>query len=241
MRYNLTYKPFGDKAILIEWPKKIDPNILSDLISHKKTILDNNIKEIVEIINAYNSLTVKYLSTINNIYDEISRLKVLYSTKNKSEEQQNFKWEIPVCYHPEFGVDLRDLCGKRKLSEPEIIALHSQVVYTVYFIGFIPGFLYLGGLPKKLHTDRKADPALRVPKGAVAIGGGQTGVYPAESPGGWHVIGNTPVHFFDVDNDPPCFAKPGDQIVFKAVSRKEYSEVAVAVKNGGYSLVKHGI
>lgn len=226
---------------MIEWPKKIDPNILSDLISYKNRILENDIKEIVELISAYNSITIKYKSTINNIYDEISRLEVLYLAEIKMVEQQNFRWEIPVCYHREFSIDLADLCRQKNMTAPEIISLHSRAVYTVYFIGFIPGFLYLGGLPKKLHTDRKSNPALRVPKGAVAIGGGQTGIYPAESPGGWHVIGNTPVSFFDVTRNSPCFAKSGDQIVFEAISPEEYEQVAAAVKNDDYTIVKHSL
>ena len=125
---------------------------------------------------------------------------------------------------------------EKKLSKEVIIKRHSQAVYTVYFIGFLPGFLYLGGLDKSLYMPRKSTPRLQIEKGAVAIGGNQTGVYPSASPGGWNIIGNPPIAFFNPKLKTSCFAKPGDRLVFKPVSLKEYENIKILVDSGVYQL-----
>ncbi len=118
----------------------------------------------------------------------------------------------------------------------EVIALHTAPVYKVYFIGFLPGFLYLGGLSNKLIMPRKITPSLHVEKGSVAIGGNQTGVYSLDSPGGWHVIGKSPVDFFNVSFEKPCFAKPGDCIQFMSISEKKYNDIRTKVNKDCFVL-----
>ena len=136
----------------------------------------------------------------------------------------------------EFGIDLEALSNSINLSVEEIIELHSKPFYIIYFIGFLPGFLYLGGLDSKLQTPRKANPRLKVPKGSVAIGGNQTGIYPSESPGGWNIIGKSPINFFNLKNDTPCFAKPGDKLQFYPISKDKYSDIEVMVEGNVYQL-----
>ncbi|MDJ0644749.1 MAG: 5-oxoprolinase subunit PxpB [Flavobacteriaceae bacterium] len=224
-RYNLSYKPFGKRAILIEWPAKIDENILNDILNFKISILNSYTKEKVEVISAYNSLTINYYTTIENIYSEFSALKALYQQQNTQKKLKSKLWKIPVCYDEKFGIDLEEISQEKELSKSEIIRLHSNPKYTVFFIGFLPGFLYLGGLPKALHFPRKMNPRISVEKGAVGIGGSQTGVYPQQSSGGWNIIGNSPISFFDRKNPEPCFAKPGDKIQFVPIDIKMHSEI----------------
>jgi inhibitor of KinA len=145
-------------------------------------------------------------------------------------------WQIPVCYNDEFGIDLEFVSKQKSLTKTQIIQRHSQVNYRVFFIGFLPGFLYLGGLDKSLHIPRKSSPRLAVKKGAVAIGGSQTGIYPGVSPGGWNIIGNSPISFFDVTKEQPCFAKAGDFIQFKSVSIEEYRDIKEQVIRGVYKI-----
>jgi len=216
--YKLTYKQYGEQAILIEWPLKIDENILKDIINYKNKIVNYNIKVIVDVINTYNSLTIIYHTTIDNIYNEILTLKSIYEEVSAFEQENNYCWSIPVCYDECFGLDLKEISVKNKLSIDEIIALHSSPFYTVFFIGFLPGFLYLGGLPKRLNLKRRSIPRLVVEKGSVGIGGAQTGVYSMQSAGGWNIIGKSPIPFFDVSKENPCFAKAGDKIKFVPIS-----------------------
>lgn len=134
-------------------------------------------------------------------------------------------WEIPVCYEPEYGKDLGSLAISSRMTVNELIQVHSSVTYRIHFFGFLPGFMYLNGLPKQLHTPRKAVPDLSVDAGSVAIGGTQTGIYPQESPGGWHIIGKTPLAMFRPENKPPVWAFPGDRIKFKPISAEEMEKL----------------
>ncbi len=134
--------------------------------------------------------------------------------------------ELPVCYGGEFGPDLDDLAAFLELTPERVIALHSSAEYMVYFIGFVPGFAYLGGLPRELEAPRLNTPRAKVPGGSVGIAGGQTGVYPLETPGGWRLIGRTPARIFRADREPMSLISLGDRVRFVPVSRDKYAEVA---------------
>ena len=234
--FQLKYKPFGERSILAEWPSEINENILNDVLGFKDKIQIEYIQSNIEVKSAYNSILITYDYTIENINNEILTLKSLYSSKKEVQKTTYKIWKIPVCYDNEFALDLDDISNKKKLSKKDIIQLHSETIYTVFFIGFLPGFLYLGGLNEKLEVARKATPRLRVSKGAIAIGGNQTGVYPNESPGGWNIIGNSPINFFNVNKEFPCFAKAGDKIHFVPISLKEHQELTVLINSGVYQL-----
>lgn len=130
--------------------------------------------------------------------------------------------EIPVCYDPEFALDLERVANHAQISSNEVIDLHSATEYRVICIGFTPGFPYLAGLPKELATPRHATPRKEIPAGSVAIGGAQTGIYPLRSPGGWNVIGRTPLQLFDPEKSPPAFLRAGDRVRFRAITREEF-------------------
>ncbi len=236
MDFELKYKPFSERSILIEWPAEIALNILNDVLIFKDHIENSNIKSILQVNNAYSSILVIYNFTIDKIYDEISILKRLYFSRNSKTKHITRRWKIPVCYDDEFGLDLDEISEEKKCSKTDIVSLHSKADYTVFFIGFLPGFLYLGGLDKRLHVPRKKSPRFEVRKGAVAIGGQQTGIYPNSSPGGWHIIGNTPLEFFDLSKDRPCFANSGDKIQFFPIDRNEYQNILTQIDLGTYQL-----
>ena len=134
-------------------------------------------------------------------------------------------WQVPVCYEEPFAKDLEQLVHQKNIEVSELIALHSSVIYRIHFFGFLPGFMYLHGLPERLHFPRKAVPDRAVPRGSVAIGGAQTGIYPRESPGGWHIIGQTPILLFDREKNPPVWASPGDRLKFVPITSMEMEEL----------------
>ncbi|WP_242204198.1 5-oxoprolinase subunit PxpB [Aestuariivivens insulae] len=243
MPFKLSYKRFGEQAILVEWPKHIDEDILSDLLLFKKKLTTHYEGAAVQINHAYNSILIDYERVNFRFGDEVAALKQVYKTNVTESRLAHNLWKIPVCYNKVFGIDLEALSEVKNITEEEIIQRHTKVTYTVYFIGFLPGFLYLGGLEETLHMPRKATPRLQIEKGAVAIGGNQTGVYPNASPGGWHIIGNSPINFFDITKDCPCFAKAGDRIQFVPVDLKVYEGIKALVDAGVYQLeseVLHG-
>lgn len=237
---SLTYKPYGERSILIEWESKIDVSIHKDIIRYKQ-IIQSNSTQIQSVIVGYHSLLVSYKGLISSFTLAIKELKECYLQETVLETVENFVWEIPVCYDREFGIDLEVLAKQSGLTIEEIIRLHTKPIYQVYFIGFLPGFMYLGGLDKQIHFNRKQTPRLKVPKGSVAIGGSQTGVYPQESAGGWNIIGNTPISFFDRTKKRPCFIKAGDQICFQSITKEVHKEMMWLDKKGIYRCDKKQI
>lgn len=236
MAFNLVYKPYGERSILIEWPSVIEKEILFDLLFFKEKILKSNIKHIVDVNIAYTSLLITYKEIIKDFNNQFLLLKEIYNQEETCSQSVFKQWKIPVCYDAVFGIDLEAISLAKNISKASIIKQHSKANYTVYFIGFLPGFLYLGGLDEVLHFPRKQTPRLKIEKGAVAIGGSQTGIYPNESPGGWNIIGNTPISFFDNTSNNPCFAKPGDSIKFNSISLKEYHKIKALVEAGVYQM-----
>lgn len=229
MIYNLEYSRYNASSILIEWKPVIDKDILQDVLRFKFLIKHKYIKEKVEVIHTYSSILIIYNFTIDNFNAKVLILKSLYFKQIQSQYTKSSLWKIPVCYDAEFGADLDEFSNLKNRSKAEVIELHTQPIYTVFFIGFLPGFLYLGGLNAKLHLDRKITPNLNVKKGAVGIGGNQTGIYPQNSPGGWHIIGNSPIELFNVTSNPPCFIKAGDEIQFHSISVAEHHAISTRI------------
>jgi len=228
------YKQFSEDSILIQTDAKVDEKLLNSLLFYKKSIEEFYGKLIVEVIISYNSLLILYVSTIENIYDRFFELKSLFSQDFLKEGRKKRLWEIPVCYDENICPEIVLFADRKTMSVEEIILLHTAPLYTIHFIGFLPGFLYLSGLNEKLITPRKSVPSQKIETGSVAIGGNQTGVYPSESPGGWHVIGRTPLRFFDVNTEDCCFVAPGDVVKFISCREKEYNDIRFLVSEGVY-------
>lgn len=228
-------KPFGVHAVLIEWPNEVNEVILNKILQFEAVLQSKYLKgPDWEYVPAYNSLlvvnkevTLKYVSFSKQLQD-------WYQNMGDMVPYKRYLWRLPVSYENEFGIDLEEISKQLNIETKEIIALHTSHVYTVYGIGFLPGFMYLGGLPTVLETARKVTPRMIVKKGAVGIAGKQTGIYPQESPGGWNIIGNCPVPIFDATKQEPCFVSVGDQIQFYEVSRAKYDLHKIEVEVGIY-------
>jgi inhibitor of KinA len=236
MNYKLNYFRCNERSVLISWPQKIDENILYDILNFKDGIKENIVKHKVEIIHAYNSILIIYDKTIENFNDTKCHLNSIYNASKGKQNRSNVLWEIPVCYGDAFGFDITTICNDKSISKEELIRLHSTPQYTIFFLGFLPGFPYLGGLDSRLHTPRKSNPKQEVPAGSVAIGAHQTGIYTQNSPGGWHVIGKTPIKLFDPHQSPPCFMEPGHKLRFVPISKDEFLKTEALVKESKYSL-----
>lgn len=229
-------KPFGLHAILVEWPMEVSEVILNNILQFE-AFLKNHCLEGPdwEYVSAYNSLLVVNKKVTLDYPSFSEKLQNWYLNMDEKKPYQKYLWRLPVSYEKEFGIDLDEISQQLSLTETEIIALHTSHIYTVYGIGFLPGFMYLGGLPKVLETARKNTPRMVVKKGAVGIAGKQTGIYPQESPGGWNIIGSCPVPIFDATKKEPCFVTVGDQIQFYEVSRAKYNLHKIEVEVGIYT------
>jgi inhibitor of KinA len=233
-KYKLKYKPLGSIAVLIEWPKAIEEPILKNISIFRNKIHADMGEYVLETVPAYNSLTVFFDTSKIKYSGVVSDLKEIYSTKDQKLLTAYKLWKIPVCYEAEFAADLEEISKHKKLKKEAIVKLHSKALYDVYFIGFLPGFLYLGGLDEKLHYKRRDKPRREIRSGDVGIAGNQTGIYPRVSPGGWNIIGNSPINFFDLNVFPPCFAVAGDKVQFIPIDAEEHARIRQEVESGNY-------
>ncbi|PIF01402.1 MAG: allophanate hydrolase [Maribacter sp.] len=237
--YQISIRSFGEHAVLIEWPNEVDEAILEDIIQFKSFLGQNCLNPGEwEMVAAYSSIT---LINRENTIDHRSfkaQLRIWYRNRVGVKDRERFLWKLPVCYDSDFAIDLGEVAEKLGKTATEIIALHTSNIFTVYGIGFLPGFMYLGGLPKELEVPRRSEPRQKVEKGAVGLAGKQTGIYPQESPGGWNIIGNCSVSIFDAEREEPCFVDVGDKIQFHAISRAEYNLHKIQGEVGIYQFEK---
>ncbi|MBT8205868.1 MAG: 5-oxoprolinase subunit PxpB [Eudoraea sp.] len=237
--FKIQVRSFGERAILVTWPNRVDETLLDDIIAFRMHLQQKVLKSAEwEFVPAYNSLTIINNDTAIELdqYEEV--LMQAYATKRKKKAFKRTLWKLPVCYDPSFGIDLEEVAEALETSTEEIIRLHTDHTYILYGIGFLPGFMYLGGLPNALEVPRKSTPRLEVPKGSVGLAGKQTGVYPQQSPGGWNIIGKCPIPIFNVEKEQPCFVQVGDRIQFYSITKDEYKLHKIEAKVGIYNIEK---
>jgi len=222
---NILFKVFNEESILIHWNDKISIKLIDSIISYKNLIEQELSEILIECVQSINSMMVIYNSNKINPEDLINILEKLNSLGLTVDKTEKRIWSIPVCYDLSFGIDLEDLSTSNSISTDEIIKLHSSTTYSVLSMGFLPGFLYLGMNHKKLYCERKDKPELNIKSGSIGIARDQTGIYPQDSPGGWRIIGRSPISFFNVDEKSPCFTKPGDKIKFQNISLSEFNKI----------------
>jgi len=227
-------KPFGKQAVLLEWPNEISLSTHKEVMGYKKTIDSNYHSMIIETVPAYCSLAV-YLNDKTTPADFITALQAQRIYDERTQKAQKII-QIPVCYDAEFGWDLPKMADTLGLSIDDIILKHTALEYPVYFLGFLPGFPYLGGLDSRIAFPRKATPRQEVIEGSVGIAGSQTGIYTVNSPGGWNIIGRSPLLFFDVTQTAPCLLAPGDRVRFYSISRKHFEDIKTEVATKTYKV-----
>jgi len=225
-KFKVTVQPLGDDFLLVCWPTRISIEISEELLAFEQLIVKQFGEFILGINPAYASLCIRFKKekiSFENFKKILLEAYQIFGFKIVKTEKY---WEIPVCYHPELGPDLLDCCEQTKLDLEDFINLHTVPLYRIYFIGFLPGFLYLGGLNKKLFIPRKTTPRPKVPAGAVGIAGVQTGIYPQASPGGWQLIGQTKVSLFNPTQQPPTPFCAGDYLKFTAISKTVFARAS---------------
>lgn len=209
--YPIKIIPYSAHALLIQWPEEIDEDILQDVLAFKAR-LEGAFPEAL-LTPCYHSLLLVCRKLIKDIKGTIEVVLAQYEGRYL-EPLESKVFEIPVDYQSEVGMDLGEVCQALNMSIPTFIEWHTSPLYTVFGLGFLPGFMYLGGLPEAIHYPRRDRPRLRVPAGAVGIGGRQTGIYPMEAPGGWQLIGYSDFQVIDRSGPPIFQVKVGDQIRF---------------------------
>lgn len=234
-----TISRFGDHGILIRYPKKIDQRIHKALTQYSHYLVDE-FSEIIEGFTIAYQESAFYLHPEVSVDNTIEQFVQRFNDANLLEEIQEKPtiFKIPVCYESPFALDIEEIAEIKNIKISKIIKLHTKPVYPIYFIGFSPGFPYLGGMSDKIAFPRKASPRSNVEPGSVGIAGTQTGIYPNESPGGWNIIGRSPLNFFDAEKENPSLLKAGDYIRFESIDYATYKKIEAKVKDGTYSIQK---
>ena len=228
--------PLGDSALLIEVVENFDDapeDALNRVLAAKRSLEAAKIPGVIEIAPAYTTVAIFYdpvrafdagapAEDIVGWFEREIREALSKEDPGRTRRSEKAPLEIPVCYENEFAFDLEDVARRAGLDPKEVVDLHSGTEYRVHCLGFTGGFAFLGGLPSKLATPRRDVPRKEIPAGSVAIGGKQTGIYPIKSPGGWNVIGRTPLKLFDPQKNPPTLLCAGDRVRFRRIAREEF-------------------
>jgi KipI family sensor histidine kinase inhibitor len=224
MRLSFTFLDCAESALLVEFSHDTDKSLSREIASIGESLAKAALPGMIESVPALYSLTVFYdplLLTREGLTEEIEAL----CTAEHPMDGRGRTWEIPVIYGGEDGPDLGEAASRAGLTPVEAVNLHAGRLYQVYMLGFLPGFAYMGDLPEPLRLPRRATPRARVPAGSVAIAAEMTAVYPLESPGGWHLIGCTPILLWDMTRHPEPLLKPGDRVRFVPVTVSEAEDL----------------
>lgn len=240
---DVTITPLGEAAVLVSFGDTIDPAIHNKVHAFANSLAKKPFDGMTEYTEAFSSVAVYYdmvrLQAQAKLHHfTTAKLPLAYQAAVEcirdilaqvdfSVTEKSRRVRIPVCYGGEFGPDLEEVAAQHNISAADVVRIHTGGKYLVYMIGFAPGFPYIGGLPESIATPRRSSPRLAIPAGSVGIAGGQTGVYPIETPGGWQLIGKTPVPLFQPEcTKSPSLLQAGDAIEFYAISAEEYEAYA---------------
>jgi KipI family sensor histidine kinase inhibitor len=212
----------GDSALIVEFDERIDPEVNARAIACADAIQAAHVAGVRDVVPTYRAVAV-YFDPLHTDHDAlISCLEREAAPSAPAAAAERAAVRIPVCYGGDLGPDLSDVASFACMTESDVVRLHTSAVYRVFMLGFVPGFAYLGVVDERIAMPRRATPRVRVPAGSVGIAGVQTGVYSAETPGGWQLIGRTPLKPFDADRADPFLMKAGDAVQFYPIDRAEY-------------------
>jgi len=215
----------GDSALIVEFEERIDPAVNARVIAVAEALQSPPIPGVRDVVPTFRSVAV-YFDPLRTNYDAlVARIELEAGRGAESSGSTRPPIAIPVCYGGELGPDLVNVAAFARMSERDVIALHAEPAYRVFMLGFVAGFAYMGIVDARIAMPRHPTPRVRVPLGSVGIAGVQTGIYPAETPGGWQLIGRTPVKPFDATRSEPFLMKAGDSVRFTPIDRAEYDRL----------------
>jgi inhibitor of KinA len=221
------FLPSGDAALSVELGDGVDRRVSAKVVRLHRHLRAQPLRGVAETLPTFRSLLVSFDPRETNPATLQDALTGIISDMS-DEPLPSRLWTIPVCYDPEFGLDIQEVAALSGMTPDQVVECQSSAVYYVYMVGFLPGYAYLGDTPEPLRLPRRKNPRTRVPAGSLAIATSFASIYPFESPGGWHIIGRTPVSFFDAAAEEPALLAPGDEIRFEPVPLETYEALSKA-------------
>ncbi|WP_175775178.1 5-oxoprolinase subunit PxpB [Burkholderia anthina] len=223
----------GDCAVTVEFGDTIERALSERVLRLGARVREQLPPGVIEAVPTFRSLMVHYDPLATDRASVVAQLETLLDDGAAAQASATL-WRIPACYEGDCAPDLDDVAARTGLAPRDVVRLHADTLFHVYMIGFVPGYPYMGDLPAQLVLPRRADPRVRVPPGSIAIASTMTAIYPLESPGGWHLIGTTPVRLFDAASASPSLLRPGDKVRFEPVPAAQFAEIGAAVAAGAY-------
>lgn len=228
--------PAGDSCIVVDFGDAISLEVNAMVQTLRKTLASSPIMGLMELMPTYRSLAIYFNPVETDIDDLKKKIEKAIETLGSGTETGLKEAVIPVCYGGKYGPDLENVADHHGITSEEVIKKHSSVSCYCYMLGFTPGFSYLGGMDESIATPRLKNPRELIPAGSVGIAGSQTGIYPIDSPGGWQLIGRTPLRMYDPAKTPPTLLDAGLWVRFKPITEEEYLSIEAEVRSGRYSL-----
>ena len=236
---HLNIATISEDTFMIYYDAIIDPDNYRKVAQTKRYIEQQQHANIIELIPSYRGLMVQYDWKRSNAKQLISELNLTEENiMSISDSLQSKTVHIPVCYGGEFGPDIETVMEVNQQTEHDVINIHTAQSYLIYMIGFMPGFPFLGGLDERLATPRRSEPRLSIPAGSVGIANNQTGIYPSASPGGWQIIGRTPIKIFDAQRTPMMYYAAGDKIQFYEITSETFTQIQQQQQEGTLDVEK---
>jgi KipI family sensor histidine kinase inhibitor len=223
----------GDTALTVEFGRTAEPRFSALVLALYGRLSASALPGLIELVPTLRSLTIHY-DPCQTSAEALSQSIGPLLDGLEAQPLSGRRWLIPVCYAPELAPDLDEVARRTGLSREDVVRLHTGAGYRVYMLGFLPGHPYMGDLPEALRLPRRETPRIVVPAGSVAIATALTGIYPLESPGGWHLIGRTPARLFDPARDPAVLMAPGDEVRFEAIGRVQFDQLEKASRDGSW-------
>jgi len=227
------FLPSADSAVIVEFGDRIERGVSDQVLGLAARMRAADVAGVIEVVPSFRSLMVHYDPLRASSAELVGAIQSLLTSKAALERKRRL-WRVPVCYESGFAPDLASVARQTKLAPEEVVALHAGTRYHVYMIGFVPGYPYMGDLAEALVLPRRPDPRIRVPPGSVAIATSMTAIYPLESPGGWHLIGTTPIRIFDTLASPPALFAPGDAVEFEVIDSDTFGRIRSAAERRDY-------
>ena len=231
----MRFLPAGDSAVIVEFGDRIDRLLSERVLRLSALVRAAKLPGVIETVPTFRSLMVHYDPFATDSVSLTVAIENLLDS-SRGEAKPVTLWRIPACYAASHAPDLAEVAQRTGLGMEEIVGLHSNTRFHIYMLGFVPGFPYMGDLPEAMVLPRRADPRVRVPPGSIAIATSMTAIYPLESPGGWHLIGATPIRLFDPRRSRPALLSAGDAVRFEPITVREFDAIRAAVAADAYQV-----
>ena len=227
------FLPAGDTAVVVEFGNTVDRAISDAVLALSARVRAARTRGVRETVPTYRSLLVHFDPVVTTAAAVIGEIRQLLGQKDETRKNATL-WRVPACFEPTHAPDLADVAERAKLTQDKVVQILSETLFHVYMVGFSPGFSYMGDVPPPLDLPRRTDPRVKVPTGSIAIAVGMIGVYPVESPGGWHLVGTAPIRFFDLRHNRPALLAPGDKVRFEPITPSAFDDLRAAVAADAY-------